>query len=286
MIILIADGGSTSTKWAVVDTDRPDSTRRLRTAPINPTLCTDAELIRRELAPIDCRPGCIRFYGSGCTPAAAPFLREVLCRHFGLAAEAVQVSSDLVGAARALWAGGEGRGVACILGTGAIAARVRFAPGEEEIAPAPSLGYILGDEGSGSWLGRHYLSDYLKGQLPASMSADIARRHPELTPAEVIERVYRQPAPNRYLASMVPLLLEYRDTDYVRTLVREGFGQFFRRNVLPAAAGETALLQDVRFVGSIAHVFRAELEAVAGGFGARVTRVLAEPLEQLVVTRN
>jgi hypothetical protein len=269
----------------VVDTDRPDCTRRLRTEPINPTLCADAEQLRRALAPIDCRPDRIRFYGSGCTPAAAPLLRQVLCRHFGLPTEAVRVSSDLEGAARALWAEGEGRGVACILGTGAIAARVRFAPGVAEIVPAPSLGYILGDEGSGSWLGRHFLADYLKGQMPDALHAAIAAAHPELTPAAVVEQVYRQPAPNRYLASMAPLLLDYRDTDYVRTLLREGFTRFFRRNVLPAASADADhLLQDVRFVGSIAHVFRPELEAVAADFGARITLVLAEPLSKLLVT--
>jgi N-acetylglucosamine kinase-like BadF-type ATPase len=289
MQLLLADGGSTSTKWAFLDSASP-AVRRFATAPLNPTLCADPSRLLRALAPLTVRPEAVRFFGSGCTPQAAPLLSGVLQEYFGLTAGQVTVQSDLVGAAEALWATpGSGRGVACILGTGAIAALVTplSASGAEtlQVAPAPSLGYILGDEGSGSWLGRHFLSDYLKGQMPLSLSADLARRHPELTAAEVIDRVYRGEHPNRYLASMVPLLAEYRAEPYVQELLTEGFTQFFRRNVLPAVASEpaaTVLLQNLRCAGSLASVFEEELRAVVARFGGRVERIVAAPLDALI----
>jgi hypothetical protein len=224
-----------------------------------------------------------------------------LQEYFRLSPAQVTVQSDLVGAAEALWATSEsGRGVACILGTGAIAALVTPTPANLvdaaasrtpalTVAPAPSLGYILGDEGSGSWLGCHFLSDYLKGQMPAPLSASLAHSHPELTAASVIERLYRGPHPNRYLASMVPLLAEYRSDRYVQDLLTDGFTQFFRRNVLRAVAAAPdapELLQHLRCVGSIAAVFEAEWRAVVASFGGRVERIVATPLEALILKYN
>jgi N-acetylglucosamine kinase-like BadF-type ATPase len=147
----------------------------------------------------------------------------------------------------------------------------------------------LGDEGSGSWLGRHFLSDYLKGQMPTDLRERIARSHPELTAAEVIEHVYRGEHPNRYLASMVPLLTEYREAPYVQELLTAGFTQFFRRNVLHAVSSEAdaaALLQNLRCVGSIASVFEAELRTVAAQFGGRIERIVAAPLDALIQKYN
>jgi N-acetylglucosamine kinase-like BadF-type ATPase len=283
--ILIADGGSSSVRWALVNVrevtysfHRGDFAREI-TEPLNPTLRQDKEYYDKTLEPLDkYNPVGIYFFGSGCTPKGAAFLQSVLAEHFELDPADVVVKSDLVGAVRALWFEEPGDGICGIIGTGSIAARVK----DSEIIPMPSLGFIMGDEGSGSWLGKNFLSDYFKRQMPASMRAQIKADYPELTAAAVIKRVYNQPNPNQYLASWAPELIRYRDTDYVQNLLREGFTSYLRRNVFPAAVGHKELLNDIRVAGTIASVFWQELCSAGDALGCFVSMSMPEPLPNIV----
>lgn len=286
MKILVADGGSTSVKWAYVDSEHPTAWRRLSTPPLNPTHCTDATHVMSVLAALPIQVDRLYFYGSGCTPARIPFMEDCLRSAFPSAVGHIRVESDVIGAARALWPGHSGRGIACILGTGAIAARVDMT--KDEVLPFPSLGYILGDEGSGAWLGRHLLSDLLKAQLPEPLQEAFRRNHPEINAANVIEHVYRQPEANRYLASMVPLLMDYGEHPYVEALVSRGFDAFLMRNVRPALQSLTSqheqreYARELRFVGSVAALFQTPLERAAERQGYRASLVLGDPLSALV----
>ena len=270
---LIADSGSTKTQWALISKDGVLSS--FRTGGINPFQQCDEEiklLIKNKLLgnieseDIDR----IHFYGAGCRDergrAVASLLRELFP-----AASTVEVASDLLCAARALCGGREG--VACILGTGSNSCLYDGCGIVENVSP---LGYVLGDEGSGAVLGRRLLGDVLKQQLPAEVCAAFREAYP-YTPAEIIERVYRKPLANRFLAGFVPFLSAHRQNEAVHALIVDEFERFFKRNVAAYARPDLS----VSFVGSVAYYLREELEAAAGRCGFRVGTVVREPLPLL-----
>ena len=269
-ITLTADSGSTKTAWLA--TSASGETLRLETPGINP-FHMDAEAIEAvvrsapELISLAPEVSTLHFYGAGCCGAGLAVVGEALGRLFPHAAN-VAVGSDLDGAARALF--GRGSGVACILGTGSNSGL--YIDGELT-AHVPPLGFILGDEGSGAVLGRRLVGDVLKGQLPPALRADFEASY-GLTADEIIRRVYREPLPNRFLASFAPFLHRHRHEAPVAALLGEEFDRFFARNVAAYARPDLP----VGFVGSIAHFFRAEVAASAARFGLRLGPVLRAPL--------
>ena len=252
-MILIADSGSTKTDWCVVREGRP--VRRFETDGTNPFFQAP-EQIERTLA-------------SQLLPRldGRPVLRSLLD------VRRVEVGSDMLAAARALC--GRDPGIACILGTGSNSCRWDGQRIAEQVSP---LGFILGDEGSGAVLGRRLVGDCLKNRLPAGLREKFLDRF-GLTPAEILDRVYRQPFPNRFLASLSPFLAEHIAVPEIRALVEESFGDFFRRNVAQYA-GSSSL--PVHCVGSVAYFYREPLERAAGRLSLRLGTVLRSPIEGLI----
>ena len=280
MRTLIADSGSTKTTWCLVDreADVPAFIQPVQTQGLNPLYASADDIAAAARYVIEqtgeAYPDLVQFYGAGCSGNRVAVVEEALRRVFTPATR-IEVASDVVAACRAL-----GEGICCILGTGAIAARF-LADGT--VQPAASLGYILGDEGSGAWLGRQTLADYLKGQMP-----DRARRLFEedfgiITADSAIEHVYRQPFPNRYLASFAVFVGRHLDQRYCERLAYDGVEAFFRRNVLRLnpVAGET-----VSFVGSVADALRPVLDVVAEVHDLRISRILKEPMMGLVELKS
>ena len=208
----------------------------------------------------------IHFYGAGCIEPFKDVVREALERYFPSAR--VFVESDLLGAARALF--GVKEGVACILGTGSNSC---LYDGREIVENVPPLGWILGDEGSGAVLGKTLVGDLLKGQLGDTLKEAFFERF-QLTQADIIERVYRQPMANRFLASLVPFIVEHRDEEAVHQLILDAFRSFLRRNV--AAYGRPEL--PVGFVGSISAQFENELREAADAEGFIVGDIEKSPI--------
>lgn len=282
MKVLIADSGSTKTEWACFDTGMISEVRTEVTIGLNPLYCTEEE-IAAVAESLDFAADAVYFYGSGCTPELSAIVRKALSRIYPAAV--IEVASDVVGAARALF-GHEGRGIACIIGTGSIAARVEMR--SASIVPYRSMGYILGDEGSGSALGKRLLSDYCKRAMPEELGKALEAWHPELSAARIIENVYRSPRPNRYMASFAPFIGLHLDHPYCRRIVDCGFRDFFRRNVelilkdAPDAETGRGLRENIGCVGSVAYYLKPQLEAVARARGCRIGAVLRSPLEGLV----
>ncbi len=271
--ILIADAGSTKTDWALLSPDGGVSL--ISTQGINPFMLTAAQIsgiLQAELLPgmPGSEPSAVHFYGAGCAGAGIAVVEEALRGLFG-AAE-LNVASDLLGAARALC--GHGDGIACILGTGSNGCL--FLDGEIRANVSP-LGFILGDEGSGAVLGRRLVGDVLKRQLPEEICQSFQEEY-KLTAADIIQRVYRSPLPNRFLASFAPFLSRHRHNLAVQTLLEEEFKRFFRRNV--CAYGRPDL--PVHFAGSIARHFQTEVFAAARSLGLQPGRVEAAPMEALI----
>ncbi len=271
---LIADSGSTKTDWVLLAGEA--QTCRCRTQGINPfhqSAETIAAVLRDELLPalpLGTAVEQVAFYGSGLRPELQPLMRQLLGDVFPGAA--VQAEGDLLGAARAVC--GHTEGVACILGTGANSG---LYDGQRIVMNTPPLGYVLGDEGSGAVLGRGFLNLLFKDPTMADLRDAFLAEY-RLTLPDIIDRVYRQPLANRWLASLASFVHRHLDREAVRTLVTDNFRQFFRRNL--TAYGRPEL--PVGFVGSVAFHFRRELEEAATAEGFRVGMVLQSPLEGLV----
>ena len=275
MKILIADSGSTKTDWVLVG-ENGQVVEQVATAGMNPYHQTDEELVSiLKTTPWTTQESgeemTLSFYGSGCTPVQIPRLREILVRNL-TNVSVCDVYSDLVGAARAVC--GHQEGVACILGTGANSC---LYDGEQIVQNTPALGYILGDEGSGAVLGRKFLNAMYKGRLPQELKECFEKEY-QLTMADVIQRVYREPMANRFLASLSLFIGKHLDVPELRQLVVENFREFLRLNVQPYHRPELP----VGFVGSMASHYEKELREAARLEGFVVGAVMKSPMEGLI----
>lgn len=214
----------------------------------------------------------VNFYGAGCaTPASCSRVRAELSSVFRNAG--VFVATDMLGAARAVC--GHSPGIVGILGTGSNSC---LYDGERIVSNVSPLGYILGDEGSGAVLGRLFLGMILKGQFPDTLRERFERRY-NLTAADIITRVYREPRPNAFLASFAPFIAESADIPEVRNFLTGEFSRYVRYNLVRYSGfGELP----VHFVGSIAVNFRPYLEEALTKEGGRLGSVIKAPIYHLV----
>ena len=270
---LTADSGSTKTDWVL--TDGNNVVGRYHTQGINPVHQSENEILailNNELIPQLLRlPLTVHFYGSGVRPELELAMAGVLKTAFP-SATAVEAHSDLLGAARALC--GNTEGIACILGTGANSC---LYDGKKIVKNTPALGYILGDEGSGAVLGIKFLNALYKGFMPETVLTDF-QHDMNLTVADVIARVYRQPMANRFLASLSPFIKSHLDVPEVRRLVIDNFRNFFHRNITPYDRPDLP----VSFVGSMAWHYADQLKEAATAEGFHVGRILQSPIDGLV----
>ena len=271
---LLADSGSTKTDWALI-TDGTVAAR-IRTKGMNPFQMSEDEIaneVETALLPqlqsacgigtasskqdVTCTLSNLHFYGAGCTPEKIPVVERALRRHLHVTG-VCEVASDMLGAARALC--GDQPGIACILGTGSNSCAY---DGKKIVKNVPALGFILGDEGSGAVLGKtlRFNDKY------------------HLTAADIIDRVYRQPKPNTFLASFVPFLQENLSEPAIYSLVKEGFRRFLCRNV-KQYDGWNQL--PIGFNGSIALIYRQPLEEVMREEGMKVGKIIQAPIDGLI----
>lgn len=292
-MILIADSGGSKTDWALINlpTDNSKCVLKVRTQGLNPFHQSKDVILKaleEELMPalykaaeqsgtfskeydIAEKVTQIAFYGAGCTKALSPIVGEALAAAFPSAS--IKVESDLLGAAHAVC--GHEEGIACILGTGANSC---LYDGEQIVANIPPLGYILGDEGSGAVLGKMLLNGIFKGDLSAEIR-DLYLEWSGLTYSEIIDKVYRQPLANRFLASSSKFIkgnLQYAELE---GLVRYNFDTFFNKNILKYTVSS---IRVISAVGGIASAFEEQLRASADSFGYQVGKVLSSPIDGLI----
>ena len=274
-MIIIADSGSTKTEWIVGELAGLSVT----TKGINPVRDTKEEILdvlSTELMPELLSSPTIRqsditeihFYGAGCIPPFSQSVKEALEEHFPQAI--AHVYSDLLGAVRALC--GREEGIACILGTGSNSCLCKEGEIVKNISP---LGYILGDEGSGAVLGRTLLSEMLKGNLQ-DLWDDFTQRY-SLSVPDIINKVYRQPQANRFLASLVPFIKEHADNPSVNDMVVNEFTRFLQRNVIPYGRPDLP----VNFVGGVANNFTDEIKTACTLCGLNLGKIIARPAEEM-----
>lgn len=273
-MILIADSGSTKTDWVLQSVSGPLA--HFHTQGINPfhqERSIIVGILNKELLPNlnSDEVSSVYFYGSGVRPELESVMMALLKEMFPQARQ-VEAHSDLLGAARALC--GHNYGIASILGTGANSC---LYDGKTILQNTPALGYILGDEGSGGVLGKHFLHDLFKGVLSENICKEFEREY-GLTMADVIHRVYREPMPNRFLASLAPFIHRHLSDPAIKRLVVDNFRDFFRYNIRPYGLSN----MKVSFVGSIAWHFREQLEEAAAAEGFFLGSILKSPIEGLL----
>ena len=270
---LIADSGATKTDWCYGSADQHQIIQTQGINPFHQSAETISLILSEELIPqLACRTLIthIFFYGAGCTPEKAKIVRTALQTFFPQAT--ICVESDLLGAARSLC--GREQGIACILGTGSNSCEY---DGEKITSNISPLGYILGDEGSGAVLGKRLVGDCLKHQLPEHICQAFLKET-KFTPAEIIDKVYRQPQANRFLASLTPFLSRHREEPEIHALLVSCFNDFFLRNVMLYNYSYFP----VHFTGSIAWYFQEEVKEAAEKLNIRTGKFIKCPIHGLI----
>lgn len=258
MKVLYADCGSTKCDWALVDISENTEAKLFSNTGLNLAIASAERVVQfvDELPAID-GVNHIEFYGAGAgiNSANDAALSDALWRKYGAS---VVVDTDLVGAAKAIF--GDKKGIACILGTGSNSGVYN---GSNITANTPPLGFILGDEGSGASLGKRLVNAIFKGRLSEELENKFFKMYP-ISKQELIEKVYRQPGGNFYLAQFTKFLSANLQHPEVQDIVETEFKLFFANN-LAQYMGEYSELP-LGFVGSIAYYFSDILRKTAVEF--------------------
>ncbi len=274
-MILIADGGSTKTNWCLVNAD--GARFFFNTEGYNPEFIGTAGIVAslRENLPDTLDAAHITelcYYGASISsPQKVAVVADAMRTVFPQAQ--VYVDHDLLAAARALL--GRSTGFAAILGTGTNSC---VYDGHGVAHSVDSLGYFLGDEGSGSFIGKRLLRDYLRQQLPDNLQ-EAFRTTYGLEREEILDRLYNQPFPNRFLASFAKFAYDHNNVSYCRQIVLDGFEKFFQNIIThyPDYQRHT-----FNCIGSVGYNFRDTLVQVATAHGMAVGKIIRSPIDDLV----
>ena len=273
-VTLIADSGATKAEWCLMNGKKKKS---IFTQGISPYfLSTDeiTRLVSEELAGKMNKEtvGQVYYYGTGCAnPENARSVKKAIQRVFPDAK--VQVQTDLMAAARALC--GHDKGVACILGTGSNSC---YYNGRTIVKNSPGLGYVLGDEASGAYLGRKVIQYYLYHTFDEDLRARFDARF-VTTAVEILDNVYKKPMPNRYLASFAMFLAENRGHYMIENIIEDGLNDFFFQHLCKYAE---IWKYPVSFAGSVAYGFQDVLKDLCSSYEFELGTILKNPMEGLV----
>jgi len=274
MSILIADSGATKCEWCLLSNGKK---KTIFTQGMSPYYLKDKELlqiIQQELLPSlkKITLNHIYFYGTGCSSTTNKnLIKHVLQQVFSTAK--IMVDHDLMAAARALC--GREKGIACILGTGTNSC---YYDGKKIVKNVPGLGYVLGDEGSGAYLGKKVLQYYFYKTFDEDLMYRFDKKY-HLNDEEVMEHVYKQSSPSRYLASFAMFLDENRDHYMIENIIEDGLNDFFFQHLCKYSE---SWKYPINFVGSIAYGFKDVLQDLCSSYKFTLGKVLKSPMDGLV----
>jgi len=273
-MILVADSGSSKTDWILSLPENKKIT--FRTAGINPFFWPEKEIVKLlntvpEVQTYHKQVTEIYFFGAGCS---SPDRREIISNALSTVFPGafVNADSDLLGSAYATC--GSSSGLTCILGTGS---NISFYNGQEIIDGKHGLGYILGDEGSGTFFGKKLISGFLYGLMPEDLHQAFEETY-QLTKEDVIQNLYQKPSPNFYLAAFSKFMSNHYQHPYIKELLYQGFQEFVKTNIqsYPDFQKHTC-----HFVGSLAFHFQEELRTVCQDNNVIVGKILKHPIDDL-----
>jgi N-acetylglucosamine kinase-like BadF-type ATPase len=273
MIQLIADSGATKAEWCLLNKGKK---KTLFTQGISPYFLNQpqiAELLKKELLPKikGVKIDQVHYYGTGCAnPHNALLVKKAILSV--LKTKKIYVSHDLMAAARALCL--KSKGIACILGTGSGAC---YYNGKTIARTSTGLGYVLGDEGSGAYLGRKVIQYYLYNTFDTDLKARFDAKF-MTNKVEILENVYKKNLPNRYLASFTIFLAENRGHYMIENIIEDGLNDFFFTHLIKF---NEVWKMPVHFVGGVAFGFRDVLLELCNNYGFEPGKVLKNPMEGL-----
>lgn len=274
-MIIIADSGSSKIDWRLLHRD--GSIEQTHTVGFNPYYQPIEDLkksIRESLVPIVKENVTkIFFYGTGVSSSKNQALVRGAFLEFFLNAT-VEIEWDLLAAARALC--GYDAGIACILGTGSNSCLYDGVKISEQVA---NLGWILADEGSGATIGKKFLFDYLRKEMPPALAEQFKKRFP-FTREEFLEKIYQQEKPSTFLATFSKFIFQHLKEPYCYQLVYDSFSEFYENNVMKYEGYKNLR---VHFVGSIAFYYSDLLRQVANDKGVTVKNILEGPIAGLTL---
>lgn len=266
---IIADSGTTKVDWRIISPD--GSVKEISTEGINPVFQSKdsiESIIKNQVATaITGEVKEVFFYGAGVVSTEiSSVLNDCFSKLFP--GSVTYTASDILAAARSLC--GHNPGIACIMGTGS---NTCFYDGNEIVRNVKAGGFILGDEGSGGVLGKRLLSDFIKELLPKEISDELVKRY-QIDYGSIVQKVYREPVPSRYLSSFSPFINEFRSHPYMHDLIKSSFDDFFKKNISHYRYD----IYPVNFVGSIAFYYSDILEEAALDNCMTVGKILRNPI--------
>ena len=273
-IKLIADSGSTKAEWCLID---GKTKRTFFTQGLSPYFLSNKQIqkileqeLKAKMKQVE--PDEVFFYGTGCSnPNNVKLVKKAIQMVFTKAK--IWVTHDLMGAAKALC--GKEKGIACILGTGSNSC---YYNGKKIIKNSPGLGYVLGDEGSGAYLGKKVIQYYLYNTFDEDLMDRFNAKF-KTTNNEILEAVYKKPLPNRYLASYAIFLAENRGHYMIENIIEDGFNDFFFNHIYKYRESWTL---PVNFAGSVAFGFKDVLKEMCSSYELQLGKVLKKPMDGLI----
>jgi glucosamine kinase len=274
LVKLIADSGATKTEWCLINGNKKSIFITQGMSPYFISAEQMQKILNDELKPqlkknkIDE----IHYYGTGCSnPDNVKMVRKVFKKF--LPDARVDIDGDLMAAAKALC--GDEKGIACILGSGSNSC---YYNGKKIVKNSPGLGYILGDEGSGAYLGKKVIQYYLYNTFDEDLRARFDAKF-VTNSTEILNAVYKQPLPNRYLASFAIFLAENRGHYMVENIIEDGLNDFFFNHVYKYKESWTL---PIHFVGSIAFGFKDVLVDLCKSYELQLGTVMKNPMQGLI----
>ena len=272
--ILIADSGSTKTDWCLLQNGK---VKKIATEGLSPYFLSTDQIydvvenkVKKKLK--DTEVAEIFFYGAGCSnPGNVKSVKQAIRKSFKDAK--VAVDHDLMGAAKALC--GHEKGVACILGTGSNSC---YYNGKSIVKNNPGLGYVLGDEGSGSYLGKKVIQYFLYNTFDEDLRVRFIQKY-ETDQAGILNAVYKEPLPNKYLAKFTLFLSENRGHYMIENILEDGLSDFIYNHIYKYAE---SWKMPIHFTGSVAFAFKDVLKDLLEVHQLEIGSILKSPMEGLI----
>ena len=271
---IIADSGATKCQWTLV---LGNQKKTITTIGISPYFLTTDQIVETIAKGFNKKVdtdiiNAVYFYGTGLSnPLNVASIKKALKKVFPKAD--LDIQTDLVAVARATCQ--HSKGVACILGTGS---NTGYFNGKKIVKNSPGLGFVLGDEGSGAYLGKKVLQYYLYKTFDEELMHAFESKYP-INKDQILDAIYKQPLPNRYMASFSEFLSEHRGHYMIENIIEDGINDFFFAHLNKL---NESWLYPIHFAGSVAYIFRDVIKQLATAYELEIGTIVKSPMEGLI----